>query len=52
MNKSEIDKKEKAFLEGYDSGKFPCPSVAADMVIFSIMEDEKKAVTGSCLKKT
>lgn len=42
MSNYKMDKEEKAFLEKYDITKYPCPSIATDMVIFSILEDGKR----------
>lgn len=39
MNSYEMTRAEKDYLAGYDIGKFDRPSVAADIVIFSILND-------------
>lgn len=39
MSKYKMTQAEKEYLSYYDIGKFPRPSVAADIVIFSILND-------------
>ena len=42
MEKYIMSKEEQAYLAGYDISAFDRPSVAADMAVFSIMEEEKR----------
>ena len=41
MKKYEMSVEEKEFLAGYDLTKYDRPSVAADVVVFSVMKDEE-----------
>ena len=43
MEKYIMSEEEQAYLAGYDISAFDRPSVAADMAVFSIMEEEKQA---------
>ena len=41
MKKYEMSEEEKEFLAGYDLTKYDRPSVAADVVVFSVMKDDE-----------
>ena len=41
MKKYEMSVEEKEFLAGYDLTKYDRPSVAADVVVFSVMKDDE-----------
>ena len=41
MKKYEMSDEEKEFLAGYDLTKYDRPSVAADVVVFSVMKDDE-----------
>lgn len=41
MKKYEMSDEEKKFLAGYDLTKYDRPSVAADVVVFSVMKDDE-----------
>ena len=41
MKTYEMSAEEKEFLAGYDLTKYDRPSVAADVVVFSVMKDDE-----------
>ena len=46
MKEYKMSKEERAYLSGYDISAFDRPSVAADMAVFSIMEEDGKNPSG------